>query len=210
MKPGSYTETLYQGELGVATRTVSVTAGATSTGQNLTSQFPDPPTVFRIGRWDGMPASFKNARNLTTMHPSDARMASWGPTTFTVGSSSASAFPSYQWKDVNNPTTVTFSLTAAQVTDRTVRIGLTAAFAGGRPQITVNGQQSAAPARTTQPDSRSLTIGTYRGNNVVLSYPVPASALHAGSNTLTITVISGSSGTGFLSPGVSYDAVDLS
>ena len=34
-------------------------------------------------------------------------------------------------------------------------------------------------------------------------------SIAAGANTLVIRVISGSSGTGFLSPGYSYDAVEL-
>ncbi|HXM57930.1 MAG TPA: rhamnogalacturonan lyase B N-terminal domain-containing protein [Candidatus Dormibacteraeota bacterium] len=209
MKPGTYTETLYQGELAVATRTTTVTAGTTTTGQNLTSTWSTPAAIFRIGDWDGQPAGFENWANLTSMHPSDARMRSWGPATFTVGSSAQSDFPAYQWKGVNNPTTVRFTLTSAQVAARTVRIGLTAAYAGGRPQITVNSWTSAAPAASSQPSSRSLTIGTYRGNNALYTYSVPASAFVAGTNTMTITVISGSSGSGFLSPGVSYDAIEL-
>jgi rhamnogalacturonan endolyase len=209
MKPGTYTQTLYQGELPVATRAgVAVTAGGTTTGQNITSGFSTPPAIFRIGDWDGAPTGFKNAANLTTMHPSDTRMASWGPTTFTAGSA-ASGFPAYQWKNVNNPTTVRFTLTAAQVAAHTVRIGLTAAFAGGRPQVTINGWTSAAPAPSSQPSSRSLTVGTYRGNEAVFSYAAPASAFVAGTNTMTLTAISGSSGTTFLSPGYSYDAVEL-
>jgi rhamnogalacturonan endolyase len=110
---------------------------------------------------------------------------------------------------VNNPTTVTFTLSASQVAAHTVRIGITAAYAGGRPQITVNGWTSSAPAASTQPSSRSLTIGTYRGNNALYTYGVPASAFVTGTNRLTITVISGSGGTGYLSPGYSYDAVEL-
>jgi rhamnogalacturonan endolyase len=39
---------------------------------------------------------------------------------------------------------------------------------------------------------------------------VPASALVAGSNTMTISVISGSGGAGYLSPGMSYDCVEMS
>ncbi len=209
MKPGSYTQTLYQNELAVATRSVTVSAGAANTGQNISSTWSTPSAIFRIGDWDGTPTSFKNAGNVTSMHPSDSRMASWGPTTYTVGSSSAANFPAYQWKDVNNPTTVTFTLTSSQVAARTVRIGITAAYAGGRPQITVNNWTSSAPSPTTQPDSRSLTIGTYRGNNALLTYSVPASALVTGTNTMTITVISGSSGTGYLSPGVSFDCVEM-
>ena len=211
MKPGSYTQTLYQGELAVATRTVTVTAGAETTGQNIGSAWVTPASpVFRIGTWDGTPGGFLNWANLTFMHPSDTRMASWGPVSYTVGSSSAANFPAYQFKDVNNPTTVHFTLSSSQVAARTVRIGITAAYAGGRPQITVNSWTSAAPSPSSQPSSRSLTIGTYRGNNTLYTYSVPASAFVAGSNTMTITVISGSSAlSDWLSPAVSYDCVEM-
>jgi rhamnogalacturonan endolyase len=209
MKPGTYTQTLYQGELVVATRQVTVTAGNTTTGQNITSVWPAPAAVFRIGDWDGTPGSFKNAGNLTWMHPSDSRMSGWGPTTFTVGASAVSAFPACQWKDVNNPTTVKFSLTSSQIAARTVRIGISAAYAGGRPQIKVGSWTSPAPGASSQPSSRSLTIGTYRGNNALFTYQVPASAFVVGTNTMTITVISGSGGSGYLSPGFAYDCVDM-
>ena len=130
MKPGTYTQTLYQNELPVATRSVTVSAGATTTGQNIASAWSTPSAIFRIGSWDGTPASFKNAGNVNWMHPSDTRMASWGPVTYTVGSSSDGNFPAYQWKDVNNPTTVKFTLASSQLAARTVRIGITAAYAG--------------------------------------------------------------------------------
>ena len=52
-------------------------------------------------------------------------------------------------------------------------------------------------------------MGTYRGVNRLYSYDIPSSALVAGTNTLTVNVVSGTSGTGFLSPGWSYDAIDL-
>ncbi len=211
MKPGTYTQTLYQGELAVATRTVTVTAGAQTSGQNIDSAWVTPASpVLRIGTWDGTPSGFLNWANLTWMHPSDSRMASWGPVTYTVGSSSAANFPAYQFKDVNNPTTVKFTLSSSQVAARTVRIGITAAYAGGRPQITVNSWTSAAPSPSSQPSSRSLTIGTYRGNNTLYTYAVPASAFVAGSNTMTITVISGSGAlSDWLSPAVSYDCVEM-
>jgi rhamnogalacturonan endolyase len=208
MKPGSYTQTLYQNELPVATRSVTVNAGATTTGQNITASFSIPAAIFRIGDWDGTPAGYKNAGNLTSMHPSDTRMTSWGPTTFTVGSA-LNTFPSYQWKGANNPTTVRFTLSSSQVAAHTVRIGITAAYAGGRPQVSVNNFTASAPGPSSQPSSRSLTIGTYRGNETVFSYNIPASAFVAGTNTMTINVISGSGGTGFLSPGMSYDSVEL-
>lgn len=209
MKPGTYTQTLYQGELAVATRTVTVTAGSRTTGQNVDSTWSTPAATFRIGGWTGTPDGFQNVDNLTSMHPSDTRMSSWGPVTYTVGSSATSDFPAYQWKDVNNPTTVRFTLSSSQIAARTVRIGITAAYAGGRPQITVNNWTSSAPSPSTQPNSRSLTIGTYRGNNTLFTFAVPASAFVAGTNTMTITAISGSSGSGFLSPGYSYDCVEL-
>jgi len=211
MKPGQYVQTLYQDELAVATRNVTVTAGATVGGQNIDSAWVTPASpVFRIGTWTGAPTNFKNWASLTTMHPSDARMASWGPVTYTVGSSAVSDFPAYQWKEINNPTTVRFTLSSSQLAARTVRIGITAAYAGGRPQITVNSWTSPAPAASSQPSSRSLTIGTYRGNNALYTYNVPASAFVAGPNTMTITVISGSAGLGgYLSPGISYDCVEM-
>jgi rhamnogalacturonan endolyase len=210
MKPGTYTQALYQNELAVATRSVTVSAGATTGGQNIASTWLTPSApLLRIGTWDGAPTGLRNFANLTTMHPSDTRNASWGPVTYTVGGSATSDFPAYQWKGVNNPTTVQFTLTSSQIAARTVRIGITAAYAGGRPQIAVNNWTSAGPSASTQPSSRSLTIGTYRGNNALYTYNVPASAFVAGTNRMTITVISGSSGTGYLSPGYGYDCVEM-
>lgn len=211
MRPGTYTMTMYADELAVATKTVTVTAGTTLTGQNIDSAWFTPASpVFRIGTWTGAPTGFLNSGNLTTMHPSDTRMASWGPVTYTVGSSSASAFPAYQFKNVNNPTTIRFTLTSGQIAARTVRIGITAAYAGGRPQITVNNWTSSTPSPSSQPNSRSLTIGTYRGNNTLFTYAVPASAFVAGSNTMTISVISGSGAlSNYLSPSFSYDCVEM-
>ena len=77
---------------------------------------------------------------------SDSRMSSWGPVTFTIGSSSASSFPMAQFKDVNNPTTIKWSASSSQIGARTLRIRTTEAFAGGRPQITVNSWTSSNPA----------------------------------------------------------------
>src|SRR5262249_25006487 len=59
MKPGTYTMTLYQDELAVATKTVTITAGSTSFGQNIDSAWFTPASpVFRIGTWTGTPAGF--------------------------------------------------------------------------------------------------------------------------------------------------------
>jgi rhamnogalacturonan endolyase len=211
MKPGTYTMTVYKNELAVYSEQVNVTAGGVTT-LNTRTISGDPSAdsaLWRIGDWDGTPLELMNGQTFNIRHPSDVRNTAWGPVTYAVGSAT-NKFPSAQWKtSANNPTTVTFNLTSAQVAAHTIRIGITAAYAGGRPQITVNGWSSSNPSASTQPDSRSLTIGTYRGNNTMYTYSVPASAFVAGTNTLTINAISGSSGTGFLSPGFSYDAVDL-
>jgi len=55
----------------------------------------------------------------------------------------------------------------------------------------------------------AFAVGTYRGNNATYSFDVPASAFVAGQNTLTINIISGSSGTAYLSPAVAVDAIDM-
>ncbi|KAG2010076.1 rhamnogalacturonase B [Coprinopsis cinerea AmutBmut pab1-1] len=67
-------------------------------------------------------------------------MSHWGPTTFNVGSSPVSAFPMAQFKGVNNPTRVQWNANSSQIGARTLRIRTTGAFAGGRPQIYVNGR----------------------------------------------------------------------
>ncbi|WP_338285319.1 rhamnogalacturonan lyase B N-terminal domain-containing protein [Luteolibacter sp. LG18] len=212
MKPGSYTLTVYKNELSVYSATVGVTAGQT-TALSAIALTGDPSRtvpLWRIGNWDGTPLEFLNGGNLTWMHPSDVRQASWTPGTYTVGTSTAATgFPACQWKDVNGTMNVSFNLTAAQLNACTVRIGITASYGGARPQIRMNTWSSAIPSPSSQPDSRSLTIGTYRGNNTLYTYAVPASALVAGTNTLTIWAVSGSGGTGYLSPGYAVDCVDV-
>lgn len=52
-------------------------------------------------------------------------------------------------------------------------------------------------------------MGTYRGNNTMYTFNIPASELVVGQNVLTLTAISGSSGVKYLSPGYAYDAVDF-
>ena len=90
----------------------------------------------------------------------------------------------------------------------TLRLGTTEDFNGARPQITVNSWTSAIPTAPAK-GSRNMTVGTYRGVNRTYTYAIPSTALVAGTNTLTINVVSGTSGTAYLSPGFSYDAVDL-
>ncbi|KAJ7935501.1 polysaccharide lyase family 4 protein [Mycena leptocephala] len=208
MKPGTYTVTLYQGELEAGTGSVTVSAGRTTT-MSIASTLSVPTVIWRIGTVDGTPAGFLNADKIETMHPSDTRMSSWGPVTFTVGSSAATSFPMAQFKAVNNPTTIRWTATSAQIGARTLRIRTTEAFAGGRPQITVNSFTSAAPAAPPTVDSRGVTRGTWRGINQVYDFAIPAGTLTASSNTITINVISGSAGDVFLSPNFVYDSVEL-
>ena len=208
MKPGTYTATLYQGELGVATGTASVTAGGNTT-LNLTSALAHPTTIWKIGTWDGTPNEFLNGQTLISRHPSDSRNPSWGPVTYAVGSA-INKFPAVQFRADNSPTTVTFSLTSAQVAAHTLKIGITCAYNGGRPSVTVNGHALTNPGASSQPSSRSITIGTYRGNNTTFTYSIPAADFVSGANTMTITPISGSSDLGtWLSASWAYDCVEL-
>jgi hypothetical protein len=121
----------------------------------------------------------------------------------------ATGCPAYQRKDVNGTLTLRFNQRASQIVPLRLRVGITDAFAGGRPKAQVNGWVSANPPASTQPSSRTLTVGTYRGNNTMYTFDIPATELVVGQNVLTLTAISGSSGIRFLSPGYSYDALDL-
>jgi hypothetical protein len=87
------------------------------------------------------PTGFLNAANQLRMHPSDTRMSSWTPGTYTVGSSSVSSFPMALFKSVNSPLTIVFTATSSQTGAATLRIGTTLSFAGGRPQVTVRTDQ---------------------------------------------------------------------
>ena len=214
VQAGTYTMTMYDQELAVGTRTVTITAQSNLLA-DITNTYDTPEATWRIGTWDGTPAGFLNADKIATMHPSDVRMAPWVDTNFIVGVNTEADWPMAQFVDVNNGQRITFNLTAAQAaTAQTLRIGITLGFAGGRNRITVNAGQSDAwtssiPAASTNLNSRGVTRGTYRGPNQLYTYNIPASALHAGTNTIDLPVVSGSSGSGFLSPNVVYDAIDL-
>ncbi|WP_329247207.1 polysaccharide lyase family protein [Streptomyces sp. NBC_01478] len=215
MLPGTYTLTVFKGELAVHTGSVTVTAGGTTSLHTL-SITGDPSAataVWRLGNWDGTPGEFKNAGLMTYAHPSDARAAKWtGNVTIGSGSEAAS-FPAYMWKDVNDGVLVYFRLTAAQAAvAHTLRVGVTTAYINARPQVTVNGWVSAIPTPPAQPSTRDLTTGSYRGNNHTFVFNVPSSAWSSDvtkDNVLKINVISGSTGSGFLSPGTSFDCIDL-
>lgn len=198
MKPGTYTMVYYQGEYKVASTSVSVSAGSTTT-KNISGSVTTGKTIFKIGEWDGQPTGFRNAANQLRMHPSDSRMSSWGPLTYTVGSSSLSDFPMAIFKSVNSPVTIKFTASSSQTGAATLRIGTTLSFAGGRPQVTVNSWTGPIPSAPKDLNSRGVTRGAYRGLGEVYDVAIPAGTIVAGTNTITISVVSGSSGDAFLS-----------
>jgi len=207
MKPGTYTQVLYQGEFKVAASSVTVSAGASTTA-NIAADKETKTSVWRIGEWDGQPKGFRNADKQLRMHPSDTRMASWDPLTYTVGTSTLDSVPMaiVQGK---NPFTIIFSSTDTGAAATTLRVGTTLAFAGCRPAVTVNTFSPAVPAAPTQIDSRGFTRGAYRGFGEVYNYALPAGTLVSGSNTIKISCASGSSGDGFLAPNIILDAIEL-
>jgi rhamnogalacturonan endolyase len=93
----------------------------------------------------------------------------------------------------------------------TLRTGITVGFDGGRPAISIGGYTSPTSASPTPVNlnSRSITRGTWRGVNQLYTFAIPASALRTGTNTLSISVLSGSSGTTYLSPSFVFDAIAL-
>ncbi|KAJ0308869.1 hypothetical protein COL5a_011287 [Colletotrichum fioriniae] len=207
MKPGTYTMVLYQTEFKVATSSVTVSAGKTTTA-NIASTLAARTTLWKIGDYDGQPTGFRNADKQLRMHPSDSRMSSWGPLTYTVGTSAVGDFPMAIFTAVNNPVTIKFNLASAPGA-ATLRIATTLAFASGRPQAKVNSWTGPAPAAPTKIDSRGVTRGAYRGLGEVYDVSIPAGTLVSGANTITINVISGSSGDTYLSPSVIFDTVEL-
>jgi rhamnogalacturonan endolyase len=215
--PGTYTLTVFKDELAVHTASVTVTAGGTTTLNTIAIPSSNDPSnagaIWRIGDWTGKPSGFKNAALMTYAHPSDVRASAWTGNVVIGGGSETASFPAYIWKDVNSGLLVYFKLTAAQAAAaHTLRIGVTTAYANGRPQVTVNSWVSSIPSPPTQPSTRSLTVGSYRGNNYTFTYSVPASAwlTDVGRyNVLKIDVVSGSGTTSYLSAGTSIDAIDL-
>lgn len=209
IRPGAYTATLYAGELAVGTTSVTVSAGQTSTIA-LSGSVPANGTIFQLGAWDGTPRGFLNADKIETMHPSDVRMSNWNVGTVAV-SAGAGAVPMAMFKSVNSPLGLNFSLGSVPANGARLRIGITVGFDSGRPAISIGGftsPTSDSPASVNL-NSRSVTRGTWRGVNQLYTFAIPASALHTGTNTLSISVLSGSSGTTFLSPAFVFDAIAL-
>lgn len=203
MKPGTYTMVLYQTEYKVASTTVTVSRGQTAT-KDIAAASSARNTLWKIGEFDGQPLELRNGDKILRMHPSDSRMSSWGPSTYTVGQSSPRDMPLALFKSVNSPQTIRFSLSSA-ASSATLRIATTISFAGGRPSVTVNGWNGAVPAAPPKIDSRAVTRGAYRGNGEVYDVQIPDGTLKAGDNTIVINVASGSSGDTFLSPNIVSD-----
>lgn len=200
---GTYTMKLYQDEFLAATSTVSVSAGKTTT-QNIAATnsilTSSHTTIFKLGDYDGQPTGFRNAALQLRMHPSDARMSSWSPGT--ISSTATSSFPMAIFKDVNDGQVISFTLSSAVSATATLRMATTLSFAGGRPQAKINGYTCSAPSAPTSIDSRGVTRGAYRGRGDVYDCSIPSGHLTSGTNTVTINIVSGSSGDGFLSPNV--------
>ena len=212
MIPGVYMMTVYKGELEVYSQSVAVTAGET-TAIAACEIAADPsrvPAIWRIGDWDGTPREFLNGANLSLMHPSDGRNADFAVGTFDVGSP-AGDFPALQFRQVNSPLRIRFSLTAAQAAQaHRLKIGITVAYNGGRPAVLVNGRELPKLPPSVQPKSRSLTVGTYRGNNHTFVWEVPSADFVADENELVITPLSGNQDMGpWLSAAWAYDCLEL-
>ncbi|MCC4597909.1 polysaccharide lyase family protein [Xanthomonas campestris pv. phormiicola] len=209
VRPGRYRITLYQNELEVAQSALEVYAGGTV--QAALQAAPRPGQVkWQIGIPDGTPGGFRNADLLPSAHPSDKRMAPWGPLVYRVGTSAIGDFPAVQWRGVNAPTRIQFVLAANEVRDYRLRLYVPLAQANGRPQLSVNARWNGpAPPAPEQPDSRGITRGTYRGNNTEYDIDIPAAALQAGGNSLQIDVVSGSPDNAYLGPGFVFDSVEL-
>lgn len=58
---------------------------------------------------------------------------------------------------------INFQLSPDQIGARTLKIATTSAFAGGRPQVTVNNWKGPMPGAPPKVDSRGVTRGTWRG-----------------------------------------------
>jgi rhamnogalacturonan endolyase len=223
VKPGTYTLTVYKGELEVAIKNITVTAGNTTSVDkisigtrsitansdgSITTTIGDPskvPAVWRIGDWDGTPLEFDNGKNIQYMNPYDSRNDSWG-TNYTVGDS-YSNFPAAQFRNVNNPIKITFNISGNELnTDHRLEIGITTAYKYGYPATVTltkpDGTTYVPSARpkiandaTPEPSNPTITYGTYRGYNQTFVYDI-AKGNFTTAGTYTITLANSTVGTG--------------
>ncbi|KAG2525277.1 hypothetical protein BBO99_00003220 [Phytophthora kernoviae] len=212
MKAGRYTATVYKKQLAVGTSTVEIEGGGNNplslaVAYNMTSN-----PIWRIGEWDGTPDGFLNADKIHKMHPSDSRMSPWEPLTFTPGSDEDSAFPMAQFRSANDPITISFSLTGDQAkSPRTLKIGLTLAQVSARSSVSVNDNWTAPVPESVAVKTRGVTRGVTVGNYKLYEYTIPVSALVTGTNTIKLTIASGTSDPAekFLAASVVFDALEL-
>lgn len=213
MKPGSYKLMVYKKRLAVATATVTIAAGKTVTSDVKVSYVERASPIWRIGKWDGTPDGFKNSDKIDKMHPSDARMGAWSPVTFRPGTDAETTFPMALFRGVNDPTTISFALTAAQAASaRTLEIGVTLAQGSARPSVAVNKKWNGPVLASVAVKTRGVTRGVTFGNYMVYKYTIPATALVAGTNSIAITIASGTTDPAekFLHAAFVFDALELS
>ena len=104
---------------------------------------------------------------------------------------------------------VSFSLTKEQASaGAKLVVGTTLSFKGGRPKPTIGKWTGATPKTPRDLNSRGITRGGYRGFGEMYEFPVPASALVAGKNTLTLGVY-GSGDKDYLSANYILDAIKM-
>jgi rhamnogalacturonan endolyase len=210
IKPGNYQIYLMRGELPVTSSDISVgtdTINVTLTDPGL------PAYLWRLGLPDGSPLGFRNADKMGDMHPSDKRLAPWGPVTYTLRDripANLTDFPAAQWADVNGGNRIVFKLTEKEIRDRDLEIGITVSQYGSRPMVRLNDQWSNPdPGAPQSYDSRSITFGIYRGYGKVFTYHIPKSAFKVGTNALVIDNRSGSGAGKFLSNAFVFDYIGL-
>lgn len=152
-----------------------------------------------------------NADKIHKMHPSDSRMDAWGPITFAAGTDEDSKFPTAQFRAANDDIKITFNLTDAQAgQDKTLKIGVPLAQVNARSDVKANDfETETAPSVAVK--TRGITRGVTMGNYKLYEYAIPSSALVAGSNTITLSVASGSPDPAqkFLSASYVFDALEL-
>lgn len=210
MKPGNYRIHLMRGELPVADSDITVGT------ETITTHLSDPGLpvyLWRLGLPDGTPSGFRNADKMGDMHPSDKRLAPWGPVTYALRDripANPIDFPAAQWGDVNAGNRIVFKLDAKEIKDRDLEIGITVSQYGSRPMVRLNDQWSNRdPGAPPSYDSRSITFGIYRGYGKVFTYRIPKSAFKVGTNTLVIENRSGSGAGKFLSNAFVFDYIGL-
>lgn len=147
------------------------------------------------------------------MHPSDARMSAWKPVTFKAGTDADALFPMALFRGTNDPTTITFPLTATQAkVARTLQIGVTLAQGSARPSINVNDKWTGPTLASVAVKTRGVTRGVTLGNYMVYKYTIPTTALLTGTNTIAVSIASGTTDPveKFLHAAFVFDALELS